>query len=131
NSVETSGTHDTEALRVWWNGLPTEEIAAIVRVFPSLQKLGDRPLQPMTPPVHQALLADAFQGRSHTMFVTKLDAEMSVVQFNTPGETTNVWVARDNETPNKRAWVAARLKEWVTDSHRDPDQPAVAQAVEG
>src|SRR5207302_9285391 len=37
SSVATSGTHDTEPMRVWWEGAPADERAKIVQL-PTIQR---------------------------------------------------------------------------------------------
>ena len=59
-SLVTTGTHDTETLREWWEGSTDAEREAAAQAWPELKGLGPPP-KAFTPDVHRRLLATAEQ----------------------------------------------------------------------
>ncbi len=88
HSLATTGTHDTETLKEWWEAAPHWEREAVGRVFPELQ-----PLQPVpssfTSAVHEALLAAAESSSSDLCIVPWQDVLGTADRINLPGSVAD------------------------------------------
>ncbi|MGQ0508410.1 MAG: 4-alpha-glucanotransferase [Myxococcaceae bacterium] len=111
-SLATTGTHDTETLREWWEQQPHHEREAVARVYPELQ-----PLQPVpgefTPVVHEALLASAENAASDVCVIPWQDALGTRDRVNLPGSM------------NDANW-SYRIEQNAEDLNRDPDAQRAA-----
>lgn len=115
SSVGTSGTHDTSALRVWWEEeLRPDEREAVARV-PGLERLrdaGDR----FTPEVHETLLDVLYASGSALLLLPLPDAYGGAERINTPSTVQDEnWSYRmpwavDDPTDELAAATAARLR---------------------
>ena len=88
-SVATTGTHDTDTLVMWWNTLPPEDAAAVIR---SLQLTGvglsaDDPPPPWSPELHSALLGRMFEAGSALTILPIQDLFGWRERINTPATT--------------------------------------------
>jgi 4-alpha-glucanotransferase len=91
-SVATTGTHDIEPVALWWDELPAEERAALVRV-PALA--GVNPSRPFDAEVRDALL-DAVYGAPSVLAIAPLQDLLGTRErVNVPGtvSATN-WTMR-------------------------------------
>lgn len=82
-SLVTTGTHDTETMREWWELLPESERSAVSSVYPELQALTE--LSGYTPALHQALLAAAENAGSDLCVIPWQDVFASRERINLPG----------------------------------------------
>jgi 4-alpha-glucanotransferase len=86
-SLTVTGTHDTEALAVWWEELKDHERVAQLRL-PQLRRLAERPFEinrRFDAAVHEAILEMAFGAGSDSLLVPITDALGSRDRLNTPG----------------------------------------------
>jgi 4-alpha-glucanotransferase len=86
-SLTVTGTHDTEALSVWWEGLRDHERAAQLQL-PQLHALEARPAEDIkgfSPAVHEALLEMAFGAASDSLLLPITDALGWRDRMNVPG----------------------------------------------
>jgi 4-alpha-glucanotransferase len=86
-SVVTTGTHDTETLREWWERAPAPERAAVQKAYPELQSLPQ--VQSFTPEVHRALLAAAQNAGSDLCVLPWQDVLGTVERVNLPGSMSD------------------------------------------
>jgi 4-alpha-glucanotransferase len=82
-SLVTTGTHDTETMRVWWETAPAWEREAAVRTFPELR--GFDPSPSFGPQVHEALVAAMMNARSDYAVIPWQDVFGDSERINLPG----------------------------------------------
>ncbi len=94
-SLVTTGTHDTETLREWWEG-STEPSGtpAAAQAWPELEGL--RPPPPtFTPEVHRRLLATAEHAASDLCVLPWQDVTGETERINLPGSVQDAnWAYR-------------------------------------
>ena len=83
-SVAVTGTHDTEALRTWWEGLEDWEREHQLSQPPLMHLRGPTQKQ-FTPETKSALLALAYSASSDALLVPVTDALGWPDRLNTPG----------------------------------------------
>ena len=86
-SLAVTGTHDTEALAVWWEGMKPHERAQQLKL-PQLKALAARPAEAnlkFDRTVHQALLEMAYGSASDSLLLPITDALGWRDRMNTPG----------------------------------------------
>lgn len=83
-SLVTTGTHDTDTMRVWWETMADWERAAVVRTWPELNALTPPPTG-FNPEVHEALLKAALNARSAWCILPWQDIFGEKDRVNTPG----------------------------------------------
>jgi len=86
-SLAVCGTHDTEALAVWWESLRDHERAAQLRL-PRLRALAERPFaenRRFDPAVHEAMMEMLYGSASDAVLVPINDALGWRDRLNTPG----------------------------------------------
>ena len=82
-SLATTGTHDTETMREWWEKAPQWERDAVARTWPELQ---GQPTGPeYSPPLHEALLRAALQSSSELCILPWQDVFAERDRVNLPG----------------------------------------------
>jgi len=92
-SLVTSGTHDTDTLREWWESLSDDARRAVASVYPELQK-GQWTAE-FTEAVHQALLAAAENAGSDLCVLPWQDILGTKERINLPGSQTDAnWAYR-------------------------------------
>lgn len=82
-SLVTTGTHDTETLRVWWETAAQWERDAVCRTFPELR--GFPPTPEFRPEVHEALMRAMMHSGSDYAIVPWQDIFGSPDRVNLPG----------------------------------------------
>lgn len=123
-SLVTTGTHDTETMRTWWEGAPAWERETVCRVWPELHAFQPPP-EAFTPEVHEALLRAALAAQSRWCILPWQDVFGEAERTNTPGTMgPQNWSYRmrpevqalgtDAEAQRVAAWLARLTKE----SHR-------------
>lgn len=116
-SLVTTGTHDTETLREWWEGITDAERTAAALAWPELQTLQPLP-STFTPEVHGRLLAAAEQAASDLCVLPWQDVMGETERINLPGSVQDAnWAYRLSvpvqellQRPETRA-AADRLRE--------------------
>jgi len=86
-SLGTTGTHDTDALADWFEGLPDDERAQLLKI-PGLARLRDRAPDTFTPEVRDALLELVYRSGSDLVLLPFQDAIGSRERVNVPGTVT-------------------------------------------
>ncbi len=114
-SLATTGTHDTETVREWWEQLPHHEREEVSRAYPELRALGQLSGE-FTPAVHEALLAAALSAGSDTCIIPWQDALGTRDRVNLPGSMTDA------------NW-SYRVEQSSEDLHRDGAAVAAAQLL--
>lgn len=125
-SVGTSGTHDTSALRTWWEEeLRPDEREAVARI-PGLERLASADGS-FTPAVHEALLDVLYASRSALVLLPLPDAYGGDERINVPStvQDTN-WSYRmpwavDDPADELAAATAARLRRLAERHGRSPE----------
>jgi len=112
-SIATTGTHDTETLAAWWDGLSEAERRAF-RAIPSLAGDWDASA-PFGDPVHESILELLYQSGSNLLLLPIQDLFGLRDRINTPGT-----VSREN-------W-SFRLPWTIDEMKRDPFVQKVAAA---
>ena len=118
-AVATSGTHDTEPMRVWWDGAPEEEREAVLAI-PGLRELARDPGEPF-----DAILETLFASGANLLILPVQDIFGWRDRINQPatvGDSNWTWrlpwpVDRMAEEPQAMA-VAAQLREWAARHRR-------------
>lgn len=83
-SLATTGTHDTETLREWWEvSTQQKDREAFARVYPELQ--GVTVTAEFTPKIHEALLAAALSSASDLVVLPWQDVLGTTERINLPG----------------------------------------------
>jgi 4-alpha-glucanotransferase len=96
-SMVTTGTHDTETMREWWEAAAQWERDAVVRIFPELRAL--EPTVEWTPAVHEALLAAAENATSDLCVIPWQDVLGTRDRVNLPGSIGDSnWSYRVDQT---------------------------------
>lgn len=83
-SLVTTGTHDTESLRAWWEATSVDERRQLTARWPTLTGL-DVELPTFTPEAHEALLAAALQAHSAWCVLPWHDVFGELERVNAPG----------------------------------------------
>jgi 4-alpha-glucanotransferase len=83
-SLVTTGTHDTETLRDWWQTAAQWEREAVGHTFPELWKFSPPPAA-FGPDLHEALLRAALNAQSAWCILPWQDLFGEVERTNTPG----------------------------------------------
>jgi 4-alpha-glucanotransferase len=123
-SLVTTGTHDTETMRTWWEGAPAWERETVCRAWPALNAFQPAP-EAFTPEVHEALLRAALEAQSRWCILPWQDVFGEAERTNTPGTMgPQNWsyrmrpevqaLATDAEAQRVAGWLARLTKE----SHR-------------
>jgi len=123
-SLVTSGTHDTDTQREWWETASDAERAGLARVSPELQSLGPLSAE-YTAAVHQALLRTALQAGSNICLFPWQDVLGTRDRINLPGtmgeRNWSYRIAQDAEEllthPETRV-AAERLAPWTSNAGR-------------
>lgn len=116
-SLACTGTHDTEPLAEWWEGLKDEERLAVVRAYPEFEGWQGAPRE-FKPEVHHGLLAAAENASSALCVLPWQDVLGSRERVNLPGSQSDAnWAYRirqdvtelltDAETKNAQAHLLA------------------------
>lgn len=93
-SLATTGTHDTDTLREWWEGAPDYEREAVARVYPEFAGVTAVPRE-LTPQVLEKLLAATLNSASDLAFIPWQDALGTKDRINLPGSVgENNWSYR-------------------------------------
>ena len=93
-SLVTTGTHDTETLREWWEALPDDERVAAAEAWPEMKALRPPP-KTFTPEVHRQLLATAEQAASDLCVLPWQDVLGETERINLPGSVQDAnWAYR-------------------------------------
>lgn len=119
-SLATTGTHDTETLREWWeSSIDAAERQEVAKVYPELQ--GVEVGQAFTPRIHEALIAACENSGSDLAIVPWQDALGTSERINLPGSMSDAnWAYRmeqdtsellRNAETRKAASLMARLTE--------------------
>ena len=87
-SLVTTGTHDTDTLRGWWESAPDTERYAVAQVFPEFENMRHPPHE-LTPEVHTALLAAAENAASDLCVLPWQDVLGSRERVNLPGSMSD------------------------------------------
>lgn len=83
-SLVTTGTHDTEMLRTWWESSQPWERETVCRVWPELARF-TAPSAEFSPEVHEALLQAALNAQSAWCILPWGDVFGESERVNTPG----------------------------------------------
>jgi 4-alpha-glucanotransferase len=86
-SVATTGTHDTDALADWWDGMPEDERRAFL-ALPGLAPLRSRAPAPFEERVRDALLELVYRSGSDLLLLPFQDALGARERVNVPGTVT-------------------------------------------
>lgn len=83
-SLATTGTHDTDTLRDWWQTTQPWEREAMARAWPQLGEVSAAPGPEWTPAVHQALLRAALESASELCILPWQDVFGELERVNLP-----------------------------------------------
>jgi 4-alpha-glucanotransferase len=83
-SLVTTGTHDTEPLRSWWENAQPWELEAACRTWPELWRFQSPP-KSFTPELHEALLQAALNAQSAWCIIPFGDVFGESERINVPG----------------------------------------------
>jgi 4-alpha-glucanotransferase len=83
-SLVTTGTHDTESLRAWWEGAQAWERETACRTWPELWRFSPPP-ETFTAEVHEALLQASLNAQSDWCILPWSDVFGEPDRINTPG----------------------------------------------
>lgn len=114
-SLVTTGTHDTETLRAWWEGAPQWEREAVCRTWPELWRFSPPPTA-FGPEVHEALLRAALNSQSALCVLPWQDVFGEAERVNTPGTVgDHNWCYRMKQDVEDlpQADEARRAAEWL------------------
>jgi 4-alpha-glucanotransferase len=93
-SLVTTGTHDTETLREWWEALEPAERTAAAEAWPEFEGLRPPPAE-LTPDVHGRLLATAEHAASSLCVLPWQDVLGETERINLPGSVQDAnWAYR-------------------------------------
>lgn len=117
-SLATTGTHDTETLKEWWEGSPVVEKSAAGKGYPELRSLDPLP-EFFTPEVHRCLLEAAENSASEMCVFPWQDVIGVSDRINLPGSVADAnwsyridWNAEDlltHDRPKQAAGLLAEL----------------------
>lgn len=82
-SLATTGTHDTDTLREYWETAPEEDRLGVGKVYPEFAGLA--PGKEFTPEIHRALLAAAENAASDLCVLPWQDVLGTMDRINLPG----------------------------------------------
>ncbi|MBX7115082.1 MAG: 4-alpha-glucanotransferase [Myxococcaceae bacterium] len=92
-SLVTTGTHDTETLKAWWENAQPWEREAVIRTFPEMA--GQNPSSGFSLTLHDALLRSAMQASSELCVLPWQDVFSETSRVNLPGTVgPHNWVYR-------------------------------------
>lgn len=83
-SLVTTGTHDTEPMRTWWEQAAGWERETVCRVWPELRRFGSPPAE-FSAEVHEALLQAALNAQSDWCIIPWGDVFGERERINMPG----------------------------------------------
>lgn len=83
-SLVTTGTHDTETMRQWWETMAAWEREAVGRTWPELSGFTPPPVN-FSPEIHEALLRAALNANSRWCILPWQDVFGEAERVNTPG----------------------------------------------
>lgn len=120
-SLVTTGTHDTETLRGWWENAQPWEREAVGNTWPELWSFKPPPTT-FSPEIHEALLRAALNSQSETCILPWCDVFGEAERVNTPGTIgDHNWTYRmkpevealttDPETRRVAEWLARLTRE--------------------
>ena len=115
-SLVTTGTHDTETLRGWWEGTTDWEREMACRTWPELRGFQPPPKE-WSPEVLEALLRAAMNAQSQTCIFPWQDVFGEAERTNTPGTMgPHNWAYRMRAEVQKLASdeVLQRTANWLT-----------------
>ncbi|MGZ3479937.1 MAG: 4-alpha-glucanotransferase [Myxococcaceae bacterium] len=123
-SLVTTGTHDTETLREWWEAREPAERLAAAEAWPEFEGMRPPPAE-FTPEVHTRLLATAENAASRLCVVPWQDVLGETERINLPGSVQDAnWAYRItapveelDAQPEVRE-AAARLRTLTQAAHR-------------
>jgi len=96
-SLVTTGTHDTDTLREWWETAQHHSREAVARAYPELQ--GMHITGEFTPQLHRALLAAAEDSGSDLCVLPWQDVLGTKDRVNLPGSMSDAnWAYRIDQT---------------------------------
>jgi len=127
-SLATSGTHDTETLAAWWDGLSGADRALLLAVAAPSGDPAAAPIDPagpFTPRLRDALLSALFESGSRLLTLPVQDLFGWTDRINVPGlidDSNWTWklpwpVDALDEVPEARERQAA-VRSWVEQSRR-------------
>jgi 4-alpha-glucanotransferase len=94
-SLVTTGTHDTETLREWWESNDQREREAVARVFPEFRNV--EPTPEFTPRIHEAFVAACENAGSDLAVLPWQDVLGTTERINLPGTIGDAnWAYRIN-----------------------------------
>ncbi|MHB8878094.1 MAG: 4-alpha-glucanotransferase [Myxococcaceae bacterium] len=99
-SLATTGTHDTETLREWWEAIPDWEREAAAKGVPELAAVAPV-TKTFTPQVHEALLTATMASGSNLSVIPWQDVLGSRDRVNLPGSMTDQNWAYRIDCPNE------------------------------
>jgi len=109
-SLVTTGTHDTETLREWWESTTEAERAAAAKAWPELAGLQPLP-STFTPELHRRLLAVAEQATSDLCVLPWQDVTGETERINLPGSVQDANWAYRLEVPVQELLQRAETRE--------------------
>ncbi len=120
-SLVTTGTHDTETLRQWWESAQAWERETACRTWPELWRFQPPPAK-FSPEVHEALLQAALNSQSAWCVLPWQDVFGEAERTNTPGTVgAHNWCYRmkptveslctSEDTKRTAAWLARLTRE--------------------
>ncbi len=120
-SVVTTGTHDTETLRSWWEHAPPWERESVCKTWPELWRFPSVPSH-FVPELHEALLQAALNAQSATCILPWQDVFAESDRINTPGTVNDQnWTYRmrpsveallvDPQLHRSTEWIARLTRE--------------------
>ena len=99
-SLVTTGTHDTETLREWWESNDGRERQAVAHVYPEFQNLDA--ISEFTPRIHEALIAACENAGSDLAVLPWQDVLGTSDRINLPGTMGDAnWAYRINHLTNE------------------------------
>jgi 4-alpha-glucanotransferase len=108
-SLVTTGTHDTDTLREWWETQPHHAREAMARAWPELQ--GMHITAEFTPELHRALLSAAENSGSDLCVLPWQDVLGTLDRVNLPGSMSESnWAYRIEQTQEELLQVEQTRK---------------------
>lgn len=118
-SLVTTGSHDTETMREWWENISQPEREAVARVYPEMH--GISPSAEFTPMLHRALLSAAEGASSSLCIIPWQDVLGTRDRINLPGTMTDSNWSYRMEQPVEELLTrdetrrAAEMMSWLVD----------------